>query len=283
MSENWSTNAEPKPDLIRADWFPIRLEPIQFSGERITIGVGLITKDKETCKVVSTLPHDITKCLFGKRYASLMELAEHALKQVRNHVETKKTIEGFEFDMHGIEIGDVTPIKEYSILNMVNTITRISSCLGAIEPQAEMASAAQPKWEDSIKEIISHTRPQLGKNFNRPLMLRNRKIATIGYVGNKFAANFHEIRRASSIEYHIDKSIRKVIEMRTFINHLSEKKHDFNWAGLIIHCPEFTQREQSKVSKKLDALIYHAQDQNLKVQTVTDAEAAAEMILADAG
>lgn len=269
--------------LIHARWFPVYLEPIRHSGERITIGVAVLAEDPTQNRLVSTLPIDVTKCLYRNRFEQLKDIADIGMDELRAYLAISSDIEQFQFSLAGIEIGPVRSIREYSVEAMLRIAASSTSSLSALEPDIVEAEPRHLKWQESIQDIIHSKRPSLTQRFNQPLKLKNRVIANIGYVGNRFAANFHDFTSINNISYHITRCSRSLMDMQTFLNLDGLQFGNNEWTGLIIHQPDLTVRELKRFNNNMETLDAYASTLKMQVKRVKSTEEAAEIILSDAG
>ena len=71
-------DAKPRKDLIGARWMPIYVEPITYSGERITVAVAIITNTPgDVPRVVNTLDLESLRAVFGKFGDHLYALSDN--------------------------------------------------------------------------------------------------------------------------------------------------------------------------------------------------------------
>jgi hypothetical protein len=269
--------------IISARWFPVYLEPIRHSGERITIGVAVITDNPAENRLVSTLPIDVTKCLYRNRFEQLKDIADIGMDELRAFLSTSSDIEEFQFTLAGTEIGPVRAIREFSIEAMLRIAASSTSSLNALEPDVIAAEPRHLKWQESIQDIILSKRPSLTQRFNQPLKLKNRVIANIGYVGNRFAANFHDFSSITNISYHVTRCSRALMDMQAFLNIGGLQFENNDWTGLIIHQPDLTVRELKRFNTHMETLDTYAESLKMEVKRVKNSEEAAELILSDAG
>lgn len=269
--------------LIRASWAPIYLEPIRHSGERITIANALVTDDKETIKVVSTLNPAVLRCLFGNRESEILNLADLINTQLKAHLLTDPNINSWQPLMTGVYPGKIRTIKDYTIEKMLHKMVSATSSLGVTE-ETEAESLKSDKWASQIKSVVKKAAPHLAKNFNRDLMHNGTKIATISYVGSKIAANFTEIKPRVNSRNAVDQSIRQITNMRTYAARCDLFKTQ-DWTGLVVHKQKnisMTLQQERSAYAHHEKILTLCEDLDVPVKIFDSTDQAVEFILSDA-
>ncbi|HEC74421.1 MAG TPA: hypothetical protein ENI26_08620 [Methylophaga aminisulfidivorans] len=271
----------PTNDLIAGQWCPIYLEPIRHSGELITIAVALLFNDPKQNRLISTLPKDITKCIYKERSHQLFNLAELVLEELNPVIKKSSDITTYQFSLDGISFGKVKHIREKNIDSMIRIAVNSSSSLSNITGMQEATDEPEEKWQDTIKQIVTNTRPSLAQSFNRPLILNKRKIATIGFVNNKLVTNFHDIRNKNFSQL-LTFYTKSLLNLKNFADSTPLDINGEFWKGLILHRPKLSMRELKRYNNSIETLEYYANSLDINIRQVQESEEAAEIILASA-
>lgn len=187
-----------------AMWVPVYLEPITFSGERITIGLIFRTIDGNI-KVINTLPLEALNKIFGSKGKDLHSLATFVLNSFDAHMRTTQKFETYIPSVKGVYIGDPIETFDEDLESIIYQVRKNYSVFSALFVSGEdlvskSRSESQAKvWANTIKTEAVRIRASLSNNFNREYKFREgARAANIGYVGNNIAFNFGALDPNSS-------------------------------------------------------------------------------------
>lgn len=230
-------------------WVPVYLEPITFSGERITIGLVFRTIDG-TIKVVNTLPLGALVKVFGSKGNDLHSLANFVLTSFDAHMRSTCKFESFVPSVKGVFVGD--PVETYdkdleSIIYQVRKNYSVFSALFVSGEDSIIKNRAEPQakvWADRIKSETLKLRASLSNNFNRKIKFREgAKAASVGYVGNNIAFNFGALDPDSSA---FSLQQNRIIRQATELNSLNKLgMSEFNYLEVNVWAPEYNQLSNS--------------------------------------
>jgi|GEM_PF-2505447 len=279
MQQNWPNNDG--PDTIKAIWAPVYFEPIRHSGERITIANAILSPENNIIKVLSTLNPSVLRCLFGNRQDEILHLVDIIISDLQSHLHAHSTLESWQPMLSGVFLGKVRKIKDYSIEKMLEKIIPATSSLGVTEEKEAINAPHTHKWTTQIKNIVTIKHPHLQKCFDKELYVNNHRIGTIGFVGNKLAANFTEVKPVVNITNAIDQSLRRLMLIKSF-SARADLYGSQEWTGMIVHqtnVANLSYLQQQNAASHLERIKAHAEDLNIPVKCVESTEQAADFIL----
>lgn len=275
-------------NTFSALWVPVYLEPITFSGERITIGLVFRAIDG-TIKVVNTLPFDALNKVFGNKGNDLHSLANLVLMSFDTHVRTTNKFETFIPNVKGVFIGDTVETFDKDLESIIYQVRKNYSVFSALFISGEdgitrSRTESQAKvWANTIRTETLKFRASLSNNFNREFKFREgAKAANIGYVGNNIAFNFGALDPdSSSFPLQQNRIIRQATELNS-LNKLG--MFDFSYLEVNVWTPakaNLSRSSESKlycVSEELEQL---GDDIDIRIALGQDYKRVTKRILAD--
>ncbi|PSV01022.1 hypothetical protein [Photobacterium kishitanii] len=112
-------------------WVPVYLEPITFSGERITIGLVFRAIDG-TIKVVNTLPLDALSKVFGNKGKDLHSLANFVLTSFDAHMRATQKFETFVPSVKGVFVGEAIETFDTDLESIIYQVRKNYSVFSAL-------------------------------------------------------------------------------------------------------------------------------------------------------
>ena len=196
LSPNDNLNFPKKENKVEAKWAPIYIEPIVGSGERISVGVVVVTKEDFLVVPVSSMNR--LRCIYGEDIKALIFAAETSMKSIVQGIAKNGT--NFVFDwkspIDGVYLGNIKStagrnleeIARYGLMLSASLVEKLSE-----EDETSQASEqfTTSRLEKMIKESVILQNPQLEIAFTRRFQpVKNARPTYIGFVGQKIAANF---------------------------------------------------------------------------------------------
>lgn len=193
------------PELpgYKAIWAPIYMEPIVQSGERITIGVAAIGKDKNI-RVVQTVAEQKLRCVFGKAgaeaIANMTNLCVTALSLHLSQEVSSKSFNSWIPPMAGIYIGKSRNADGSNIDEIINTALKLCSCFAVPKYSSHLLSVDEEsvkqddQWMRKVRSEVSRSAPQLKHSFRKRLhLIENGRAPIYDFLGSHYVANFGRI------------------------------------------------------------------------------------------
>lgn len=211
-------NDRPERELLSARWMAVLLEPITFSGERITCGVAVIPGDGTAPRVVTTLTQDPLEAVFGQYGRHLYNLAGTINAELQAYLVTGGDLEGWQPSMQGVYAGTVVATRNTSLDAIVRsalTHSSLFSAKGNDSTTTEGADRSLNKFQDDIRRIVTASRDGFKIRFNTRMALYGGKAKVpITYVGTHLAINLASLDPAiTSHSQQRDAAHRKINQL----------------------------------------------------------------------
>lgn len=211
-------NSRPRKDLIPAKWMPVYVEPITYSGERITVAVAITTtREDDAPRVINTLDLESLKAVFAKFGEHLFALADNVTTDLQAWLATGGDLDKWEPSIAGVYPGRITSTKNVSIdaiIQSAKTHTSLFSAKHHDSGSGDQVERSLSKFQQEIRKLVLTTRDRFGDRFNRPLNLYgNKGRAVISYVGTRLAMNFSALDPAGNASYQCATAQRKINQL----------------------------------------------------------------------
>lgn len=196
-------------ETIRAQWMPVFIEPIPFSGERLCAAIAFRADDGQT-RVISTMPHHAIHCLFGHEAAGMSRLVQQLTSSLDAHVRSNGGFNTWHPPFEGVHRGDTKAVRETSMDVAIQVIVANVASLSQSEPSPKAVDRSSLTWAQSVQKAA----PSLAAMFNVQLMDdRNGKI-TVGFVSSRLAAEFAALNVSGTWSSHSATFYRKLINLK---------------------------------------------------------------------
>lgn len=211
-------NDRPERALLSARWMAVLLEPITFSGERITCGVAVMPADGTAPRVVTTLALDPLEAVFGQYGRHLYNLAGTINAELQAFLATGGDLEGWQPSMQGVYAGTIVNTRNTSLDAIVRsalTHSSLFSAKGNDSATTEGADRSLNKFQDDIRRIVTASREGFKIRFNTRMPLYGGKAKVpITYVGTHLAINLASLDPAiTSHSQQRDAAHRKINQL----------------------------------------------------------------------
>lgn len=223
--------------FVKARWMAVHLEPITFSGERITIAVAIVPEDEAAPKVISTLLPEPLEQVFGQYGKHLFNLAGNVISELQAYLSTGGPLESWEPSMQGVYAGKVIPTRNTSIQAIIKSALTHSSLFSAKGNDAAKSDAAERslnRFQEEIKKLVLASREGMKVRFNQKMPLYGGKAkVSITYVGTHLAINLATLDTTlTSHSQQRDAAHRKINQLLALREIAIGHKHDHLMMGL---------------------------------------------------
>ncbi len=256
--------------MPRASWMAVHLEPITFSGERITAGVAIVPNDGSTPTVVSTLREDPLEAVFGQYGKHLFSLAGTVISELQAYLISGGELASWSPRMQGVYKGSIVPTKNVSIEAIIHSALIHSSLFSA---KGNDASSDDPidrslaKFQAEIKRIVTSARPGFDGRFNRKMNLYGRKgTATISYVGTGLAINLSTLDPTGNATYQCATAQRKITHLLRLRDIQIGHSHDELMLGIWVPKKKMTDEQEDILDAYTKELSYAAEKAQVKFE-----------------
>jgi hypothetical protein len=189
-------------DAIHAAWWPLYIEPMVGSGERICFAVAVA--NNEGALVTSVPGTERLRCLYGKEADFLQFIGQAMTSQLEKSLANQKTRETFykkgdtdQFwhpTIEGVHMGEIS----HGIGNSLEEITRIALMMSASlveklsdESEESNENLTHLRLEKRVQFLVSQKDQRMALHFSRFRRAGEAsKEIDLGYVSNLVALNF---------------------------------------------------------------------------------------------
>lgn len=184
-------------DAVPGVWAPIYIEPVVGSGERICVGVA--AANGSSSLVVPVVVLDRLECIYGKGVDAILLASRVALEYTRDALgkHGEQALRTWKAPMDGLYIGPAVRSEGDTLEEVARTgITASSSLVEKLadtdeDGESRAGGMTTNRLEELIKQRVIAVRPPLEGRFRVQRRVQdNARPATIGFIGEKIAANF---------------------------------------------------------------------------------------------
>jgi hypothetical protein len=187
-------------DEVTACWWPIQMEPIPASGERLTIGV--VVASESGVLVQPTPGLDKLRFVFGEEAHVIEHSARITVSALEEHLRKRggaKSIGDFVPPFASIHLGSARSASGDNLEGIVHQAIALSSSIAEIS-QRSIAGEERSRHlgskalTESVRQIVVSQLPQLSDSFNVPLRgIASRRVPVLGFVSREIVSNFSPI------------------------------------------------------------------------------------------
>jgi len=286
-----SFNFPERSEQVRGCWSPIYIEPMVGSGERICIGVAVVSGSSSLTVPVTALNR--LECVYGKDVDSLMYASKLAIEALQSSLKGNGALEAWVPPFDGIYLGRVREGAGSSLEDIARVgITLCASLAEKIgESDEELARSGEglssARLEQLIKESVVAIKPGLGSAFDFRRQLKpDARPAIIGFVGQRIAANFG-LLVPGYLSRHVENAKAKLWDLAQLQDDLTREAllaHTINRFEMLIHrvkddSPEYTLRQIRNVHEAVVELEGEADKKSIRCRALTSPDEIAKVIL----
>lgn len=181
-------------------WWPVYLEPILDSNEKICVGVCYQNHRGELF-YKNALRKDLAEMLFNERKVAVGNLARHACEYAIRLLNEEKEVGGIEI-ASGMYLGKNRLVEGYDINEIHSRVLRKVSFFSYLEFYGKESETTEPKKEfsDFVKDKLVERQSRLAGFFNRQLRVSG-AMKNFDFADNAggLAVNFYVFQKNSRI------------------------------------------------------------------------------------
>lgn len=233
----------------RAQWSPIYIEPIPFSGESITCGVAVVGTDGEV-RVASAFTLDLLLRCFGEAGRGLYNTASLILADLEMHLKARAKLENWQPVLQGVRKGPVYTSQDVSIEAIAKQALHNMASFSAKQAEKELEEgdddAPTREWRRRIRELVTERAPMLKDRFDLSVPISLGMSLKIGFAGSRLAANFTRINPANITQslQHAKARMVDIGQLRDYVADMGFAHHE-----LIIQQPPLSQTSLSATQR----------------------------------
>ena len=233
----------------RAQWTPVYIEPIPFSGESLTCGVAVVGMDGDV-RVVSAFTQDMLLRCFGEAGRGLYNTSSLILADLEMHLKARAKLESWQPVLQGIRKGPLYTSQDVSIEAIAKQALHNKASFSAKQAEKDQDDseddAPTREWRRRIRDIVSERAPMLKDRFDLSVPISLGISLKIGFAGSRLAANFTRINPNNITQslQHAKSRMVDVGQLRDFVADMGFAHHE-----LILQQPTATQNNLSATQK----------------------------------
>jgi hypothetical protein len=189
---------------FEATWWPVNLETVPGSGERIAIAVVARAASGQSQARQLITPAALSS-MFGSAGAGMRVLVVQTTISIQRQLDKGISVAELQMPFGGVELGSPRDCVAHDFNEVFEVAFRLGgafgvSNFGSSEKPSEETRRAFDEWADKIRlELLSATtNVRLEGAFNVPVTLVTAKRGRIGFLTEGYAANFGVLRPGRS-------------------------------------------------------------------------------------
>lgn len=252
-----------------ADWWPIYLEPVPGSGERITIGVAAIGMDRKR-QVRNVLPKSALTMMYGEHSTGLMAVVVQTLTSIQNQLDNNVAPANIQIPFGGIFLGDQRDGLSDDISGIFDQAIRLTSSLGvtAFGEAKGISEVAQvfAEWSRKVRESVLQKHAGWEERFEKNIKVQGSKSARFSYLHHSYAANFGVIRPRKAQD-------TRALKIKLFDLELLRRQHPITITDVEVLIgvptddrPDLTSRDVRNVNDNFEFIYQEGKARNVTVK-----------------
>lgn len=275
----------PEPPEYGFSWRNLLVEPVPFSGERISLA-AIIKTDDGSLAVHKFVGQRKLRSLFGEKFGeSMREALSLCMECAEEFFQRNPIYSDWKPPMKSFHIG----AAEHSVANDLEEAILVAgrhcssiSMAEQMERQSPSSLKATPfsrKWETEIMQRVGQHYSSYESFFNNKISLKEGGVKVkVGFLSEKYAAQFEAISSVSAIQSALIRVQAKLWQLDL----LRDDRSLFNPddCELLLGMPESEDGKiESGIQEFIDEIKYEASRRELGVYTATSPVAAASHVI----
>lgn len=259
----------------------IYLEPIRYSGERLSIAIMAVSG--ETIKVLQTISPKKLKCMYGTKATAMNNLIGLIIESAHNHLQAGQAIEEWQPPFSGVELGQIKKTRyQKGFDNMLyQAITSYASLYDGdiVDNINQLLDGNEDEHDEATSLLITSVKNSLGtgyqKYFRKKVSLLKGDQITIDYLGIKFnadIANFNVVQPGMAER----NAKAKLLDIQTLRDERqSEQINDNLKVGVMLFEPKAPNK---KTAAAIRQIVHMAESRNIAVDICQTTKQLADII-----
>jgi hypothetical protein len=268
---------------FEALWWPVMLETVPGSGERLTVA-HVVRAASGQSQVRQAVPPSTVSTLFGAAGKGMGLVISNTVLALQKQLDNGVPVDDLQPPFGGVALGEARDCVAHDLNEVFEVAARLGGAFSASQfgrterPSAETQRAFD-EWADRVREHLLATleNQRFAAAFNVPVSFIERKRARVGFLFGDYAANFGVLRpgRKSSTDARALKV--KIFDLEVLRRQQALTVHR---TELIVGCPDwsgntvFSQREAEGLRSSWEFIEHEARMRHIKAVRclgVTDA------------
>lgn len=226
---------------FEASWWPVMLETVPGSGERINIAVVVRTAKGEASVRQLIAPH-LIRSMFGEAGKGMLLVVTQTVVSLQRQLDAGIKVEAVDAPFGGISLGHPRDCVARDLAEAFEVATHMSSAFaisefGTKETPSYETRKAFDEWAEKVKAqaLVQEDAIEISHAFNVTVPLTHRKRARIGFLRGSYAAHFGVLRPGKSAYADV-----RALKLKLFDLDMLKRNQmlDVQRAEVIIGCPD---------------------------------------------
>lgn len=242
---------------LEATWWPIQLETVPGSNERLTVGHVVRTSSGQSQARQAIAPATI-QALFGSSAKGVTLIVGKAILGLDAQIQDGTKVEDLAFPFGSLHFGPARDCLAREVNEVFEIAGRLSgafstSQFGLVEKPSKESLDTFAEWADKVRAQVAalHADQQLTAAFSVPATIVDNRRASVGFHVADYAASFGVLRPGRS-----SSSDTKALKIKIFDLEVFRRAHLLGIKRLevIVGCPDWESDDTVYSKTELDGL-----------------------------
>lgn len=269
---------------FEAHWWPVQLETVPGSGERLTIAVIVKARDGQTT-VRQTIQPPTLAAMFGTAGRGMNLIVGDTVLKIDEQLRNMVPIELLELPFGGMHLGPERDVVARDVNEAFDVAMRMGSGFAISNFGARVREAgdkearkAFDEWAEKVRLQVMATEWQdrMTNAFNLPITLSTRKKLRVGFLQDGYMAQFGVLRPGKAIAADVRALKLKLFDVDSLRR---DQLLHFRRAELLVGYQDagdaFTRRQRESLNESWAYVEYEAKQRDVITVRCRDAETAA--------
>lgn len=276
----------PDPPNFGFSWRNLLVEPVPFSGEKISVA-GIVKADDGTLIVPKFVSRHKFRSLFGAKFGvHISDMLSICIECAEEHFQKNPIYLDWKPPISSFHIGDTEHSMAVDLEEAILIVGKYCSSMYVSEKTSQHSFSESRKppplhrlWESEIRSSVGMHRSSFELNFDRCVYLKEGGVRlNFGFLSEKYAAQFEAVSKPSSLQGALVRAQAKLWQL----NLLRDEKDIFGVPSceLLLGLPQSEKVGRNRaIMEFVEELKYEASKRELEVYTASSpAEAAMHVI-----
>lgn len=196
----------PELPTFEATWWPVWLETVPGSGERIHVAVVVQPTDTQSTKVRQLISPPTLRAMFGQAGNGLQVVVGETVLAIQQQLDAGIKPDQLDMPFGGQGLGRARDCLAHDLEEVFSVAARMAgafgiSQFGAIETPKLESRRAFDEWAQKVRTQVQQAawHEALQDSFDIPISVTSRKKLRVGFVFGSYVAQFGVLRPGRSV------------------------------------------------------------------------------------
>ncbi len=200
----------------KAQWMPVRYEPIAGSGESYTIAIAAYSETDTDHRVIRTISDKMLKCLFNNTHSTEMRDQINWVLETLENASEEHNLQDWKAPLGNFTSGKIQTTFDEDMLGIINQGIRQSTALSPELQSLEQTETLQKhRWVVQVRQALLHLNQELKPFIARKVAYKKGSSSMlIDFFDDHYSANLANIGSTLST----DSALAKILKLDTLVN-----------------------------------------------------------------